>query len=146
MNKHKKLAIFIAPILIIIGYIASDYYIEYQAEEQKLFRLTVDGSCDILNGECILKAGDFKLNIFDKAGMTSVNSTFPLDSVTIFLVDEKNIANAFPLTKVSNAYYWHNQTPLRNSSSASNRKQKLRIIAKVKGGQYISEFYSQAAN
>jgi len=143
MNKHKKLAIFIAPILVVIGYIASDYFIEHQAAEQKLFHLQTDGRCDIIKSECVLSAGDFKLNIFDKAGFTTVNSTFPLDAVTLFLVNDENIASTFPLNKVESAYYWHMKTPLRDNLSQAGSKQKLRIIANVKGGQYISEFYTQ---
>lgn len=146
MNKHKKLAIFIAPILMVIGYIVSDYFIEYQADENKLFQLKAVGPCDIIKNECILVVGDFKLNLFDKAGMTTVNSTFPLDSVTLFLVNEDNNANAFPLTKIESAYYWHKKTPLRENLLVAGSKQKLRIIAKVKGGQYISEFYSPSTN
>jgi len=143
MNKHKKIAIFIAPILMIFGYVASDYYIEYKADEKKIFQMTQEGICDVIDGECILISGDFKINVFDKEGFTTVNSTFPLDSATLFLVDQQDKATAYPLNKVETAYYWNRKMPLRENAANRSSKQKLRLIAKVKGGQYISEFYTQ---
>ncbi|MBV1907831.1 MAG: hypothetical protein KUG78_00825 [Kangiellaceae bacterium] len=140
MNKHKKLAIFIAPFLMVVGYIASDYYLEYQAQEDQLFQLNVEGDCDVLINQCVLSAGEFKLNVFDVEGATTVNSTFPLDKLTLFIVDENNHSSPYILTKQQTAYYWHVETPLRKMLSSSALPQKIRIIAKVKGGQYISEF------
>jgi len=144
MNKHKKLAIFVAPILMIIGYIASDYYIKYQAEESKLFELASEGECDVLNNKCILKTGDLKVNVFDVEGVTTVNSTFPLDGVTFFIVDEKNQAIPYVFKQVQTAYYWDSKTPLREILESSSSVQKLRLIARVKGGQYISEFTTKS--
>lgn len=144
MGKHKKLAIFVAPILMVIGYIVSDYYLEYKAEESKLFQLVSEGECDVLNNKCILNVGELKVNVFDVEGVTTVNSTFPLDEVTFFIVDEKNKAKAFVFKKVKTAYYWHSPTPLRELVSNSASPQKLRLIARVKGGQYISEFETKS--
>lgn len=143
MNKHKKLAIFIAPILMVIGYIAADYFAEYQAQEDTLFELVGEGKCDVLSGTCVLIAGDFKINVFDKNGITTVNSTFPLEKVTLFIVDENNQAQAYSLKMIETAYYWHLATPLRETMTNSNNAQKLRLIIKIKGGQYISEFVTQ---
>ena len=140
MNKHKKLAIFVAPILILIGYIASDYYLEYQAQESQLFQLQPQGTCDVLNKQCVLSTGEFKLSVFDVEGVTTVNSTFPLDSIIFFIVDEKNQATTYPLEQVETAYYWNAKTPLRELVMKSANQTKLRVVAKVKGGQYISEF------
>lgn len=143
MSRHKKIAIFIAPILMIMGYIASDYYIEYKATELKIFEMTQQGSCDILKGECILVSGEFKINVFDKDGLTTVNSTFPLDSAIIFLVDNESNATPYHLNRVQTDYYWNRETPLRRHLANTNGPQKLRLIATVKGSQYISEFDTQ---
>ena len=44
---------------------------------------------------------------------------------------------------IDNPYYWQSPTPLRESISAQGEKYKLRVIANIKGGQYIAEFYTQ---
>ena len=140
MNKHTKLAIFVAPVLIILGYASSDFYMEYKAGEDKLFSLVVDGSCDILAETCILKAGEFEVNIFDRNGVTTVNSTYPLDSATLFLVETDNSSTAYPLGMSDSAYYWRSPTPLRENIQTVSNSQKIRLIANIKGGKYISEF------
>ncbi len=145
MNKHTKLAILIAPLLLVIGYIGSDYFIQYQSEQDKLFQLVPDGSCDILAQNCVLKSGEFKVNVFDKDGVTTVNTTFPLDSAILFMVEQDDKTIAYPLKMADSPYYWNSSTPLRKRL-ITGEKQKLRLIATIKGGQYISEFYSQVAN
>ena len=139
MNKHTKVAVLVAPLLAVLGYIASDYFIEHDADKNKLITLTSESSCEVLTGECVLISGDFKINVFDKAGSTVVNSTFPLDEAVLFLVNENNIATAYPLTQVQSNYYWQAQTPLRELARTST-SYKLRLIASIKGGDYISEF------
>ena len=93
MNRHTKVALMVAPFLILGGYIASDFYLEKQAEQARIFKLVPFGHCDVINQKCILKSGKFEVNIYDKAGTTTVNSTFPLDSATLFLVDSSNQDN-----------------------------------------------------
>lgn len=143
MNRHTKVALMVAPFLILGGYIASDFYLEKQAEETRIFKLVPFGHCDVINQKCILKSGKFEVNIYDKAGITTVNSTFPLDSATLFLVDKSNQASTYPLGMTDNPYYWQSQTPLRDNISEQGEKYKLRVIANIKGGQYIAEFYTQ---
>ncbi len=143
MNRHTKLAIFIVPFLLIGGYIAADYYLEDQADQAKVFQLVPDGHCDVLNKKCILKSGDFKVNISDTQGITQINSTFPLDSATLFLVHKKNQVTAYQLAMSDSPYYWQSDTALRSLIPEQGANYKLRLIAKIKGGQYISEFYSQ---
>lgn len=140
MNRHTKTALMVAPFLILGGYIASDFYIENQANEVKIFNMKPVGKCDVLNQQCILKSGDFEMNIYDNAGITQLNSTFPVDSATIFLVDNNGQANAYPLGMKDNPYYWQSETPLRSNLQYKQEKQILRIIAKIKGGQYIAQF------
>lgn len=143
MNKHTRTAFMVAPILAVIGYIAADYYEEDQAEEAKLIQLMPFEDCDVINQKCILRAGDFEVNVFDKNNLTTVNSTFPLDNATIFLVDKNNGATPFPLGMIQSPYYWHAETNLRELIGSSGQSYKLRIVLKIKGGSYISEFYTE---
>ncbi|EDM64702.1 MAG: hypothetical protein COA76_10955 [Moritella sp.] len=139
MNKHTKVAVLVAPLLAVFGYIASDYFIENDADKNKLVTLIPESSCEVLAGGCVLTSGDFKVNVFDKNGSTVVNSTFPLDEAVLFLVNEDNTSTAYPLTQVQSNYYWQAQTPLRELANTS-ASYKLRLIASIKGGDYISEF------
>jgi len=143
MNKHTKTAFMVAPILAVIGYIAADFYKEDQAEIDKVIQLVPFGDCDVLNQQCILKAGDFEVNVFDKNNLTTVNSTFPLDSATIFLVDKNNHPSAYPLGMIQSPYYWHTKTNLGALIGHSGQNYKLRLILNIKGGRYISEFYTK---
>lgn len=140
MNKHTKLALLIAPFLILGGYIASDLYIENEANKKRVFQLIPSGDCDIINQSCILKSKEFEVNIYDEAGVTKVNSTFPLDTATLFLVSKDNEVTAHPLGMTDNPYYWQSQTDLRQLTSEKDSTYTLRLIANIKGGQYISEF------
>jgi hypothetical protein len=143
MNRHLKVAFMVAPFLAVLGYIGADYYNENEAAKTKIIELVPEGHCDIINQSCVLKSGDFKVNVSDEGGVTEVNSTFPLDSATLFLVDKSDNMTAYPLGMQKSPYYWRSNTPLRNLVANKGGSHKLRLIAKIKGGQYISEFYTQ---
>jgi len=143
MNRDLKVAFMIAPFLAVLGYVGADYYNESIAAEPKIIELVPVGHCDIINQSCVLKSGEFKVNISDEGGVTEVNSTFPLDTATLFLVDKHDKMTSYPLGMKKSPYYWRNNTPLRSLVSNKGDSYKLRLIAKIKGGQYISEFYTQ---
>lgn len=143
MHKHLKTAFIIAPILAVFGYVGADYYHEYEADKMKLVELVPEGQCDVINQSCVLSSGEFKVSVSDEAGVTEVNSTFPLDSATLFLVDEQDKVTAYPLGMQKTPYYWRSQTNLRRVTSGKGDSHKLRLIAKIKGGQYISEFFTE---
>jgi hypothetical protein len=83
------------------------------------------------------------VNVFDKNNQTTINSTFPLDSATLFLVDKDNSPTAYPLGMIQNPYYWHTETNLRELMRHSGQRYKLRLVVNIKGGRYISEFYTK---
>lgn len=143
MNKHTRTAYMVAPILAVLGYIAADYYEENQAQQTKIVQLMPAENCDVINNQCILESGDFKVDVFDKDNLTTVNSTFPLDNATIFLVDENDKPTAYPLGMIQSPYYWHAETNLKELVGDSGSRYKLRLVANIKGGSYISEFYTQ---
>ena len=145
MSRHTKMAIFIFPFLLVGGYIASGYYMEHQANQRKIIQLHPNEGCDVLSQSCILGAGEFKINVYDNAGITWVNSTFPLDKTTLFLVDDDGKVTPYPMEMADNPYYWSSETELRNlvkRDHIMNDYYKLRLIAEIKGGRYISEFYT----
>jgi hypothetical protein len=147
MNRHTKLAVFIMPFLAILGYVASDYYIEHQASAHRTYQLQPKGNCDALKQSaesCVLVAGTFAVNVKDTAGTTEINATFPLDSATLFVENDKGLFVEYSFSKkqADNAYYWQSKTHLRQQSLSDKKSHTLRIIAQIKGGQYISEFIS----
>jgi hypothetical protein len=139
------MAFMVAPFLAILGFVGADFYEESEAGKEKFIQLAPEGHCDIINKSCVLKSGEFKVNVFDKDGVTVVNSTFPLDTATLFLVDKHDNMTAYPLGMQKTPYYWHSKTQLRSLVSNKSDSYKLRLILKIKGGQYISEFYTQTA-
>jgi hypothetical protein len=143
MNRHTKLALMVVPFLAIGGFIASDFWVEDQAGKSRTFQLIPDGHCDVINQQCVLKSGEFKINVSDVNGVTEINSTFPLDRATFFMVDRHNNATEYQLGMQDSPYYWQRETSLREKVSKKGEKYKLRLVAQIKGGQYISEFYTQ---
>ena len=83
------------------------------------------------------------MNVFDKNNLTTVNSTYPLDSATLFLVDKDNNSTPYPLGMIQSPYYWHTETNLRELIGYSGQGYKLRLVMNIKGGSYISEFYTK---
>jgi hypothetical protein len=143
LNRHTKIAIFVAPILVILGFAASDLWLENKASEARIFQMTPDsGVCDIMASKCVLVSGEFKISVYQENGLTTINSTFPLDTATLFLVDENDIPSVFQMGMKDSPYYWYQSTPLESLAKSPGSRQKVRLIATVKGGQYISEFYS----
>lgn len=143
MNRHTKIAIFVAPILILLGYVLSDLYLEDQAQQVKLYQMQPKGHCDVYNQSCILTSSEFEINVMHENGISTVNSTFPLDTATLFIVDENNHPSAYRLGMKDSPYYWKRETPLGDKIANKGDKLKLRFIGEIKGGKYIAEFYTQ---
>lgn len=140
MNKHTKIAILVAPVLAVLGYAATDMYSEHQAAEKRVFVMQPQAPCDIKAEKCVLQSGEFLLSFSDKNGETVINSTYPLDTATLFIVDNQDDATGYQLGMSTSPYYWRAKTDLGERISATGSSQKMRIIANIKGGSYISEF------
>ncbi|RKF13762.1 hypothetical protein DBZ36_18505 [Alginatibacterium sediminis] len=144
MNRHTKVALMVAPFLILGGYIAAEFYLDYQAKQERIYVMKPLGHCDVINQKCVLESGEFQINVSDKDGVTEINSTFPLDTATLFLVDSTDKATPYPLGMQQSPYYWQSPTELRALAPNPGDSYKLRIIATIKGGRYLGEFYTQA--
>ena len=144
LNRHVKTALFVAPILIILGWAASDIWMESQAMKSRIFELELEnGVCDVMAKECILTSADFKINVYENNGLTTINSTFPLDTATLFLVDHQDNATTYRMGMKDSAYYWYQKTELASLLNKPGSTQKLRLIVTVKGGKYFIEFDSK---
>lgn len=143
LSGHTKLALFIAPLLLLAGWVGGEIWADSQAMKKRVYTLEPEaGFCDVMAKKCILRAGDFKLSLYVENGNTTLNSTFPLDTATLFMVDNEDIT-AYQMGMKDSPYYWYQQTDFEQKNAAQGSKQKLRLIATVKGGQYIAEFTSK---
>ncbi len=147
LNRHTKVAIIVAPILMILGFAASDLWVENKAMKVRFYTLeAVDGKCDVLAKDCVLQSGEFQVNVYVQDGITTLNTTFPLDTATLFLVDEQGESSIYRMGMKDSPYYWYQKTPLEETAKAVGSKQKMRLVATIKGGQYISEFVSETGS
>ncbi len=140
MNKDKKLAIILAPFLLVGGYIVSDLYIESKQNETKLFELSVNADCRMFSGDCILQSGEMQINITDEDGITKGNTSFPVDTVAISLVYNDGKEVIYGLEKAANPQYWERKTEIRTAITEANTATKLRVVFTRKGSTYFSEF------
>lgn len=143
LNKHSKLAILLAPLLIVGGYIASDQYIEHKANEQKIFALSISNKCNIFMAGCVLTSGNMQISITDNGGITKANTSFPVDSVVISLVYNNAKETIYRLDQVQNTQYWARDTGIKKAIS-NDLANTIRVLIKEKGRIYLSEFAIQS--
>ncbi|MCP3849651.1 MAG: hypothetical protein GY694_05365 [Gammaproteobacteria bacterium] len=145
MNRHTKIAIFIAPFLVVGGYIAADYYAQEQTNNRNIFELSLEGHCNLLKNPCTLKNKQLTLTLSNKNNITQVKSNHSLEKMLLSSVDKNNIEIQYQMSTDADKQLWHSKTsltPLLRESS----ELKIRIIGFVNKGYYFSEFYSRAQN
>lgn len=142
MNTHTKMAIFIAPFLIVGGYIAADYYAQEQDKSKNLFQLSLEGQCDLTRNPCILSNQQLTLILSDLSGVTTIESDHPVEEMILSFVNDYNKEIRYKMKADASQQYWQAQTEasslLRESSVL-----KMRLISIVNNGYYFSEFYSR---
>ena len=65
-NKHVILAMFVAPVLAIIAYFATDYVVSekpHQAQQGISYKLAAKSNCRYQSGQCTLYNGDVEVNV-----------------------------------------------------------------------------------
>ncbi|MDJ0776354.1 MAG: hypothetical protein QNJ85_00740 [Gammaproteobacteria bacterium] len=140
MNRDKKIALFLAPFLLIGGYAATDQYLDSRQEPTELFQLETSGDCRPFDGDCILQSGDVQVNVTDSGGLTTVNSSFPADSVSLSLVYRDGREVIYGLDRLDNPQYWQKETAIREAIAASQAADRLRIVVQIEGGHFLGEF------
>lgn len=141
MNRHTKIAIFIAPFLVVGGYIAADYFAQEQTKSKNLFALTLDGRCNLLSSPCIVKNKQLTVTLSNKHNITKIESSRPLEKVLLSFVDKDKKETHYQMKAAANKQHWHSETlalPLLKQSP----ELKIRLIGFVNKGYYFSEFYS----
>ncbi|MDH5484519.1 MAG: hypothetical protein OEY43_04710 [Gammaproteobacteria bacterium] len=142
MNRHKRMAILIAPFLAIGGYIAADYYYQGQQAE-KLPRLVSTGDCRPVQKNCRLQAGDLALDISMDSLQPGVHlpvlleSSVALDDVLIALGDGGVDQMPLRMQGDQQAVRWHADILL--DPSIHPGKLLLRLVVTYKANNYFAE-------
>ncbi len=140
MNGHTKLAIFVAPFLVIGGYVASDYYVKYKQGQRKLYQLSVVSDCILATNQCQLVGDELVLELSDKNGVTTLISNHPLDAVTLSVVNEDSDETVYRMEKGNDHQHWRVASNISRIGTWSSSPLTLRIGAIVENSLYISEF------
>lgn len=141
MNRHTKIAIIIAPFLIVGGYIAADYYAEEQNKNKNLFKLRVQGQCNLSIKPCRLSYEQLLLTLSNHDGITQISSNHPLDKLTFSLVESNHNEITYQMSYQKDKKHWQADTEISEWLKHSS-KLKLRLIATLNKGFYFSEFYT----
>lgn len=140
MNKDTRMAIILAPFLLIGGYVISDQYLESKSSEPGIFTFTIQGQCAPFTADCILQSGDMKINITDEQGTTKTNTSYPVDTVAISLVYKDGKEIIYGLEKAGNEQYWERKTDIRSAFTTAKNAEKMRVVIQRKESTYLSEF------
>lgn len=137
MNRHTKLALFIAPFLIIGGYIAADFYSSHKASKKKyMHQLKLEGDCIPTKTPCVLTGGGLTLKLSEKAGQTIIESSYPLETLVISQVYDGEDSPR-QLKADVNKLNWSIET---KNYALTDSSQTLRIATTVQNQYFISEF------
>jgi hypothetical protein len=140
MNKDTRLAIILAPFLLVGGYIVSDQYLESKSDDGKIFALKPQGQCAPFTADCILHSGDMQINITDDNGITKANTSYPSDTVAISLVYKEGKEVIYALEQAASPQYWQRKTDIRSAFTQQHSAEKMRVVVQIKGGTYLAEF------
>ncbi len=140
MNKHLRLAFIIAPLLLVGGFIAAEYYNKYTNSLKKYHHLAVQGVCDIFNGECKLQGAGLELKISNSNGTTHLNSNHPLSTAAIAVVDNDQ-EKPRNLQSDDTRQSWIINTA-RYASKKEASSNQIRLIVSVDDEFFFSEFTS----
>jgi len=119
--------------------VISDQYIEFKANEPKIFALTASGECAMFTGDCILQSGDMQINLTDENGITKGNTSYPVDTVAISLVYDSGKEIIYGLDKTTDPQYWERATDIRSTLTKYKTAKTLRVVIKRKGSTYLAQ-------
>ena len=140
LSRDKKIAIILAPFLLVLGYVLSDMYVESKANEPRFYEFTLDDNCALFTTGCILESGDMKINLTDGAGFTRANTSYPVDTVAISLLYDSGKEVIYELEQAANPQYWERATDIRKAMLKDKTAKILRVAVKRKGSTYLSQF------
>ena len=114
-NKHLILAMFIAPVLAILAYFATDYVVAekpHVAQQGEAYKLSANSNCRYKSGVCTLKNGDVEVSVRAKRVENNqleltVSSDLIIQSALVLFLDSNNDRSTKPVAmKAENKNSW----------------------------------------
>lgn len=140
MNKHAKVAIISAPFLAIGGFVATEYYVQYKHSGPKLYKLSINNGCNFATNKCELMGAGLTLKLSDTNSKIRVVSNYPLDMVTISILNEKTEELIYRMENESDRQHWMVVRDNASDNPHLSSPLTMRISAVVGNAFYISEF------
>ncbi len=147
MSPHLKVAIIIAPLLLIGGYIIADYYqtskeekyLASEAQRIPAFELEIASRCAIPEQACKFKKDDLTLTLTVDNYDYRIESSHELDGITIGLAQADRETRTIQMLQLSGPTSW--TAPVRRLTNLKTDAPLLmRIAAASKGKRYYAEF------
>jgi len=142
MNQHQKLAIIMAPFLIVVGYIAADYYVQAtsapSAIESQALPLSLSKSCDLYKDICQLTQDDLGLGLSIQATSAQLllSTNMALESVVLAFNSQQP-----QLLQQQDAHHW--QMKLTENTAVI---EKIRLVISIDQRHYFAEINLSSAH
>ncbi|WP_075187090.1 hypothetical protein [Teredinibacter haidensis] len=142
-NKHLILAMFIAPILAIIAYVAVDYRLSETptaAVAGDSYKLAAKSNCRYKSGVCTLHNADIKLTLSaERKSATevvlSIAANLPVQKILIAVYDGSGDAPPTDMQPLSADWTgWTKTVRIEEPQSSS-----LRLVVNIDGATYFAE-------
>lgn len=143
-NKHVVMALIVTPVLAVIGYFATDYFVSerpHQAVQGAKYQLVQLPNCRYASGQCGLKNGNFKVVVTgesDDSGSLSlqVDSVFGLEDAYVSVVQDPTdtVGPTKMLSQGDDAKVWRVNLHVTNPL-----QQYLRLVVTADGAVYYAE-------
>ena len=109
MNRHLKIAFFMAPVLALLSYALTGYLMNPEVSRQQQGQLLVHGQCLPTENACLLTLGPFELKLLSaekqQQQQLALISNEPISHLTVALGSEDRFRQ-FPLMKRDDGKYW----------------------------------------
>jgi len=109
MNRHLKIAFFVAPLLTIIAYILTGYFTDSKAQRSAQSKMTLLGSCQPAENACVFMLGELELklisNVKKQQQQLAIISNKPITHLSVALGLNNNFKQ-FVMMKSDDGKYW----------------------------------------
>jgi len=141
-NKHLILAMFIAPVLAILAYFATDYVVSEKPQvaiQGEVYKLAANSNCRYQSGVCTLKNGDVEVSVratrIDNNQLELiVSSNFVIQSALVsFLNDSKDTSDKPKVMQAENKNSW------KTNLNFEKEQNTLRLALNIDDSLYYAE-------
>jgi uncharacterized protein involved in propanediol utilization len=142
-NKHLILAMFVAPVLAIIAYFATDYVVSEkprQAQQGNTYKLAANSNCRYQSGQCTLQNGDVEVKvsverITDSLIELTLRSNIPVQKVLAsFVADNITDQPTAMQSDAADSTVWQARFNI-----AEPEKAQLRLAMELSGALFYAE-------